>query len=157
MNEKTQDRITLETWIRDDYKKVQNYLKWNPWVEWFIDSLWVLEEDIWTYLFETLKTKKYGENPYDTGVYEKYMKGWEDRQYLESLILNKIIWKKASIDSLVDDWLARIKDLFSTKEAFDAALKKWLIQNISINDVILPPDPKDTPEIGSGTWFEKKN
>jgi len=156
MSEKTEDRITLETWIRDDYKKVQNYLRWNPWVEWFMDSLITMEDDIRAYLRETLKTKKYGEYPEKTNVFEKYMKGWKDRQYLETLVLNKVIWKKTSIDDLLDNWRARVRELFSTNEALDTALKKWLIQNIEIKNVILPPDPKDLPEIWSGAWFEKK-
>ena len=157
MKRKTEDTNDIKKKIDDDYKTItQQYLEWDPWVEWFITSLITMEDDIRMYLLETLKTKKYGADPENTNVFDKYKKVWADRQYLEALILNKVVWKKTSIDALIDAWIDRINAIFRTKRDLDAALKKWLIQNIEIKKVILPPDPKDPPEIGSGAWFEKK-
>ena len=154
---------TLENNIKKNYKSVQNYLKGDPWAEWFLSSLADLQTDFADYLIEILKTKKYGKDDVKkSNIYQWHIKWWEykyiDSERLEHIVSNKVLWKKVSINSLLDEWIKKLEELFDTQKSFEEALKSWKLQSVELNKVILPTE-KDSPGpiTWSDKWLENKN
>ena len=151
----------LEKDIKKNYQDIQNYLEWDPWAEWFLDCLADLQTNFADYLIEILKEKKYGKNDVTkANIYQWYIRWWKykyiNNEKIEHIISNKVLWKKVSIDALVDEWIQKINDLFDTQKSFEEALEQWKIQSVQLNGIILPPDDSPAPVIWSGNWFEKK-
>ena len=155
------DKKKLENDIKKNYQDIQNYLEWDPWAEWFLDSLADLQTNFADYLIETLKEKKYGKDDIvKSNIYQWYIRWWKykyiNNEKIEHIISNKVLWKKISIDALVDEWIQKINDLFDTQKSFEEALEQWKIKSVQLNGIILPPDDLPAPVTWSGNWFERK-
>lgn len=155
------NRETLENNIKNNYKIVQNYLNGDPWAEWFLNSLADLQTDFANYLIEVLKTKKYVKDDYKkSNIYQWHIKWWEEKyinnERLEHIISNKVLWKKISINSLLDEWIKKLEKLFNTQKSFEETLKSWKLQSIQLDKVILPSDDLSAPIIWTGKWFKEK-
>ena len=153
------NKETLENNIKKNYKKIQNYLNGDPWTEWFLNSLAELQTDFADYLIEILKTKKYGKvDVKKSNIYQWHIKWWKEKYInndkLENIVAEKVLWKKVSINSLLDEWIKKLEELFDTQKSFEDALKSWKLQSIQLNDVILPPNDLPTRTI---EWVEIKN
>ena len=72
------DKEKLVNDIKKNYQDIQNYLEWDPWAEWFLDSLADLQTNFADYLIETLKEKKYGKDDIvKSNIYQWHIRWWK--------------------------------------------------------------------------------